>query len=48
MKTRTESEELLKEYVENESLRHHCFMVAEAMEHYALLQQKEAEEVEEW
>lgn len=48
MNTRTESEELLKEYVENESLRHHCFMVAEAMEHYALLQGKEAEEVEEW
>jgi lysyl-tRNA synthetase class 2 len=32
---RQESEELLKKYIENEKLRHHCYMVANAMESYA-------------
>lgn len=32
---RQKSIELLQQYIENENLRHHCFMVAEAMEAYA-------------
>lgn len=32
---RKQSEELLEKYVENEALRHHCHMVARAMEAYA-------------
>ena len=33
--TRQQSEELLKEYVTTEALRHHCKMVARAMEAYS-------------
>ncbi len=33
--TRQQSTQLLKQYVENEKLRHHCYMVANAMEAYA-------------
>jgi lysyl-tRNA synthetase class 2 len=33
--SREEAEALLEEYIENEALRHHCLMVATAMEAYA-------------
>ena len=33
--SRTESEALLEKHVENEALRHHCVMVAQALEAYA-------------
>lgn len=35
MKTRQESEELLKQYVKTEALQNHCYMVANVMEAYA-------------
>lgn len=43
--SRQTSEELLKKYIENEALRHHCYMVAEAMEAYA---KQLGEDVELW
>lgn len=43
--TRTASEELLKRYIKNEALRHHCFMVAAALEAYA---HELGEDVELW
>lgn len=36
MITRDESRKLLAEFIENENLRHHCEMVAAAMEAYAM------------
>lgn len=45
---RTEAEELLKTWIETENLRHHCRMVAVAMEAYAQKQSKDAETIEEW
>jgi predicted hydrolase (HD superfamily) len=48
MPTRKESEDLLKEYIESESLRQHCEMVALAMEGYARSLQKTEKEVHEW
>lgn len=45
MPTRTASEALLKQYIANEALRHHCFMVAAALEAYA---QELGEDVELW
>lgn len=42
---RADSEALLKQYIENEALRHHCYMVAAAMEAYA---QKLREDPELW
>jgi putative nucleotidyltransferase with HDIG domain len=33
--SREQSTELLKQYIANEALRHHCYMVASAMEAYA-------------
>jgi len=48
MKTRDESVELLNQYIENENLRHHCRMVAAAMEAYAHELDKFQEEVEAW
>lgn len=48
MKNRKESVELLNRYIENENLRHHCRMVAAAMEAYARELDKFGEEVEAW
>jgi len=48
MPSRTESKELLKQYIDNESLRQHCEMVAEAMEGYANHLEKSDEETDEW
>lgn len=39
---------LLKKYIESESLRHHSFMVAKAMEAYATQLGKSEEEVGDW
>ena len=46
--TREESIDLLKTYIESESLLHHCKMVAQAMEAYARHLEKEDTEIEEW
>jgi len=48
MKNREESGTLLETYVKQENLRHHCRMVAKAMEAYARDLQKPREEVEKW
>lgn len=48
MKTREESTELLQRYIENENLRHHCRMVASAMEAYAGSLDKSDEEDSRW
>jgi len=48
MPSRNESENLLKKYIESESLRQHCEMVALAMENYAKSLRKTEEEVDEW
>ncbi|MEQ9310557.1 MAG: HD domain-containing protein [Balneolaceae bacterium] len=45
---REKSIQLLNRYVEGESLNQHSRMVAEAMEAYAKLLDKDVEEVEEW
>lgn len=42
------SEALLQEYIDNENLRHHCHMVAYAMEAYARDLGKSEEEVHRW
>lgn len=48
MKTRDESAALLDQYIKNENLKHHCRMVASAMEAYARELGKHHEEVEAW
>lgn len=48
MKTREESTEYLQRYIETENLRHHCRMVAAAMEAYAGSLNKSGEEVDRW
>ncbi len=48
MVSREISLDLLNEYVENESLNHHCQMVAEAMEAYAKDLKKTSTQIEEW
>ena len=48
MKNRDQSVELLQKYIENDNLRHHCHMVATAMEAYARKLDKFHEEVEAW
>ncbi len=48
MINRNTSTELLKKYIENDALAHHCVMVAEAMEAYAKNLNKSNEEIEEW
>jgi predicted hydrolase (HD superfamily) len=45
---RSEAEDLLKTWIETENLRHHCRMVAVAMEAYAHKLSKNAETIEEW
>lgn len=48
MTSRTDSTNLLNTYIESESLRQHCKMVAAAMEAYALSLDKTDDEVHEW
>ena len=48
MISRADSEKLLHEYIEGENLRHHCYMVAKAVESYALHLGKSGEEVDAW
>lgn len=48
MPSRKESEGLLKEYIESESLRQHCQMVALSMEEYAKFLQKSEDEIDKW
>lgn len=48
MKEREESEQLLQQYIESESLLNHSKMVALAMEAYARQLGKQKQEVEEW
>ncbi|MDX1586579.1 MAG: HDIG domain-containing protein [Balneolaceae bacterium] len=45
---RNESEQLLRQYIENENLRQHCRMVAKATEAYARELNKSDEEIEQW
>ncbi len=45
---RTKSEELLQAWIEGDNLRHHCHMVASAMEAYARELGKPDEEVDLW
>lgn len=46
--SRTESEKLLKEYINSENLQKHCFMVADAMQAYAESLNKNDFDIEEW
>ena len=48
MANREVSMKLLNKYIENEKLRHHCLMVAKAMEAYARKLKKSEEEINEW
>ncbi len=41
--TREQTENLLKEYIQNQALRHHCYMVAQAMAAYAQILGEDAE-----
>ena len=45
---RADCRELLHSYIENEALRHHCEMVAMAMEAYVKALSKESTEIDEW
>jgi len=48
MVDRETSMKLVNEYIDNENLRHHCLMVARAMEAYAKVLKKSDEECTEW
>lgn len=48
MKDKQSSEALLEEWIESENLRHHCRMVAMAMEAYADKLGKSPQETDEW
>lgn len=48
MNKREDSKQLLAEYIEADSLRNHCFMVARAMEAYATSLGKSGKETDEW
>lgn len=48
MNSRDRSEQLLKEYIESESLLNHCRMVAQAMQAYAEHLEKSEQEIEQW
>ncbi|HKJ34438.1 MAG TPA: HD domain-containing protein [Balneolales bacterium] len=48
MISRSDSEQLMKEYIENENLQHHCYMVAAAMEEYARELNLSDGDIEEW
>ncbi len=41
--SRQQSQTLLEKYIENEALRHHCYMVAEAMQAYAQILNQDEE-----
>ena len=45
---RTDSEKLLQKYIENDALIHHCRMVAQAVEAYAIELDKSETEVNKW
>lgn len=45
---RSDSKNLLSEWIENDNLRHHCEMVAMAMEAYAKRLNKSDEVIDEW
>lgn len=46
--TRQQAEALLEEWIPNENLRHHCYMVAAGMEAYAKKLGKDEQTVHEW
>jgi putative nucleotidyltransferase with HDIG domain len=46
--SREDSIKLLDEYIENDNLKNHCYMVATAMEAYAKELNKSEDEIEEW
>lgn len=46
--TRKEAEKLLEKWIDNENLRHHCHMVAEAMEAYANKLNKDEATADNW
>ena len=48
MANREVSMKLLNRFIKNEKLRHHCLMVAKAMEAYAKKLKKDEEEINEW
>lgn len=48
MPDKQEAQKLLNEYIENDNLKHHCRMVAEAMRAYAESLDKSPETVEDW
>jgi predicted hydrolase (HD superfamily) len=48
MLTREESQKLLVKYIDNENLRHHCEMVASAMEAYAQKLELSASDIGYW
>lgn len=48
MNSRVESIALMNRYIENENLRNHCRMVAQAMEAYAKVLENSDEEIESW
>jgi len=48
MNSRDESIALMNKYIENENLRHHCRMVASAMEAYAESLKISNEDIEKW
>lgn len=45
---REEAIEILNEWIENENLRQHCHMVADAMEAYAIALEKDDETIQNW
>ncbi len=48
MADRSEAEQLLETWIKNDALRHHCRMVARAMEAYAYENGKPEDEVNKW
>ncbi len=48
MISRQKTSELVREYIKNDALVHHCKMVATAMEHYAKSLNKTELEIEDW
>lgn len=48
MVERNTSQDLLHEYIQSESLRYHCLMVATACEAYAINRNKSKDEIEMW
>ena len=48
MISRSDAEQLLQTWIKNENLRHHCYMVAAAMQAYAQELGKPESEIEKW